>query len=417
MHPEISVFPSKMFYEGRLLDGANMAGIRSRPWHGTSLLSPYRFFDVQGQHSAAPTGHSLVNHAEVRVALQLYHRLTVDFPRYDFKGKIGIITPYKSQLRELKMQFQRQLGEDVASEIEFNTTDAFQGREAEIIIFSCVRASPGSGIGFLNDIRRMNVGLTRAKCSLWVLGNSQSLMKGEFWAKLVEESKARDRYTTGTLENMLRAPTQVVHKVEDGSANDPTSKQTAAGPASLDVKMGGISDDEEGEITDVKIEIRNIKQETKPVTQSTKAIKQEIKVPTGPAKLIKPELPRPNSLIPPIPRPVIKSTVATTTRPGSLKRKLSSADDTRNTKELASSRSASVQSHRASDTEMKDTSDRGSSARPSSRNSDKPVLPPPGPNGTGGGQGTAGNMNGKGPPSRPPAVVRKKADPFIRKKR
>jgi len=426
MHPEISVFPSKMFYEGRLLDGAGMAGIRSRPWHGTSLLSPYRFFDVQGQHSAAPTGHSLVNHAEVRVALQLYHRLTVDFPRYDFKGKIGIITPYKSQLRELKMQFQRQLGEDVASEIEFNTTDAFQGREAEIIIFSCVRASPGSGIGFLNDIRRMNVGLTRAKCSLWVLGNSQSLMKGEFWAKLVEESKARDRYTTGALENMLRTPTHIVQKVEDGTANDPTSKQSAGGPASIDVKMSGISDDEEGEIKDYKFEDANIKQEKKPLPQPTKSIKQEAKIPTGPAKVIKPEPRRPHALIPSIPKPVSKSTVAPIVAPGSLKRKLSTADDSRNTKELASSRSASVQSQRDSDSDMKDASDRGSSARPSSRNSDglskvngtaKSGRPLPATNVIGGGHASASDVNGKAPPPRPPAVTRKKADPFIRKKR
>ena len=386
-----------------------------------SLLSPYRFFDVQGQHSAAPTGHSLVNHAEVRVALQLYHRLTVDFPRYDFKGKIGIITPYKSQLRELKMQFQRQLGEDVASEIEFNTTDAFQGREAEIIIFSCVRASPGSGIGFLNDIRRMNVGLTRAKCSLWVLGNSQSLMKGEFWAKLVEESKARDRYTTGALENMLRAPTQIMQKVEDGTANDPTSKQSVGGPASVDVKMSGLSDDEEGEIKDVKVEGAHIKQEVKHAPQPVKAIKQEVKVPTGPAKLIKPEPRRPSSLIPPIPRPASKSTAAIPAAPGSLKRKLSSTDDPRNSKEPASSRSTSVQSHRDSDTEMRDGSDGASSARPSSKNSDtlsaangssKSSLAPSATNG-----GPAGNINGKGLPSRPPAVIRKKADPFIRKKR
>ena len=206
MHPEISVFPSQTFYDGRLLDGDDMAALRDRPWHASSLLGPYRFFDVQGQHQAAPKGHSLINIAEIDVALQLFHRLTSDFNSVDFKGKIGIITPYKSQLRELKDRFSRKYGQSIFDAVEFNTTDAFQGRESEVIIFSCVRASPTGGIGFLQDIRRMNVGLTRAKSSLWVLGNSQSLVRGEFWRKLVEDAQSRDRYTEGNVMAMLQKP-------------------------------------------------------------------------------------------------------------------------------------------------------------------------------------------------------------------
>lgn len=232
MHPEISAFPSAAFYDGRLLDGKDMGPLRTRPWHATELLGPFRFFDVQGQHQAAPKGHSLVNYAEVRIAMQLFHRLTTDFGRsYDFRGKIGIITPYKSQLRELKEQFRRKFSSDVVEGIEFNTTDAFQGRESEVIIFSCVRASPAGGIGFLQDIRRMNVGLTRAKSSLWVLGNSNSLVKGEYWGKLVNDARHRGRFTDGDLEGMLNAPSRAVRKVEDGSALDRRH--------SSDVKMGG----------------------------------------------------------------------------------------------------------------------------------------------------------------------------------
>lgn len=203
MHPEISLFPSQTFYDGRLLDGDNMAPLRQRPWHASMLLGPYRFFDVQGQHQAAPKGHSLINIAEIDIALRLYKRLTSDYRDIDFRGKIGIITPYKSQLRELKSRFSLQYGAGIVEDIEFNTTDAFQGRESEIIIFSCVRASPAGGIGFLQDIRRMNVGLTRAKSSLWVLGNSQSLVRGEFWRKLVEDAQQRNRYTEGNLSSML----------------------------------------------------------------------------------------------------------------------------------------------------------------------------------------------------------------------
>ena len=205
MHPEISLFPSKTFYESRLKDGPDMAKLRSRPWHHSKILAPYRFFDVQGVSSAAAKGHSLVNNAEINVAMQLYDRLVTDVSKVDFTGKIAVITPYKGQLRELKARFMGRHGEDILSTIEFNTTDAFQGRECDIIIFSCVRAST-KGLGFLNDIRRMNVGLTRAKCSLWVLGNSQALSQGEFWRALISDAQSRDLYTDGDILGLLSRP-------------------------------------------------------------------------------------------------------------------------------------------------------------------------------------------------------------------
>lgn len=203
MHPDISVFPSRAFYDGLLKDGEGMAGLRAKPWHASSLLAPYRFYDVQGHHQAAPKGHSLINKAEISIAMALYERLTTDFGTYDFRGRIGVITPYKSQLRALQESFSSRFGNGIHDAIEFNTVDAFQGRESEIIIFSCVRASPAGGIGFLQDIRRMNVGLTRAKSSLWVLGNSESLLRGQYWKKLVQDAQARDCYTTGDLTSML----------------------------------------------------------------------------------------------------------------------------------------------------------------------------------------------------------------------
>ncbi|KAF2722195.1 hypothetical protein K431DRAFT_302802 [Polychaeton citri CBS 116435] len=205
MHPHISLFPSRTFYDGKLKDGKGMAQLRIRSWHSSELLAPYRFYDVQGQHQSAPKGHSLINLAEIDVAIMLFERLSADFgSKRDYpRGNIGVITPYKSQLRALKDRFSSRFGNEIFDIIEFNTTDAFQGRESEIIIFSCVRASPAGGIGFLQDIRRMNVGLTRAKSSLWVLGNSESLVRGQYWRKLVEDAKARDSYTTGNLKSML----------------------------------------------------------------------------------------------------------------------------------------------------------------------------------------------------------------------
>ena len=206
MHPEISLFPSNTFYDAKLLDGPGIAELRTKPWHQSKVLGPYRFFDVQGTQQSAPRGYSLINIAEIEVALKLFNRLTTDCKGYDFKGKIGIITPYKSQLRELRSRFAQKYGDSILTVIEFNTTDAFQGRESEVIIFSCVRASLGGGIGFLSDIRRMNVGITRAKSSLWILGNSLSLTQGEFWRRLIQDAKTRDRYTSGDLFHLFKKP-------------------------------------------------------------------------------------------------------------------------------------------------------------------------------------------------------------------
>lgn len=229
MHPDISAFPSASFYDGRLLDGPGMAALRKQPWHASSLLAPYRFFDVQGQHSTAPKGHSLFNRAEVDVAMALYAKLIREYADYDFKHKIGIITPYKSQLGLLKDRFSQQYGKSITEEVDFNTTDAFQGRESEIIIFSCVRASPAGSIGFLQDIRRMNVGLTRAKSSLWVLGHGQSLSRGEYWKKLVVNAQERGSYITGNLLSMLQKP----DKAREAIRVDSESNGHAAGDPRL----------------------------------------------------------------------------------------------------------------------------------------------------------------------------------------
>ena len=217
MHPDISYFPSQAFYDGRLLDGTGLAAARVRPWHKDELLGPYRFFDVQGMHQSAPKGHSLVNIAEVNVALQLFRRLvskTKD--AFDLTGKVGIITPYKSQIALLRDRFRNEFGESIKDVIDFSTTDAFQGRESEVIMFSCVRSSP-RGIGFLSDIRRMNVGITRAKSSLWMLGNAASLKQGEYWAKMIADVSQRGLFTADTAKALQKSST---------SSNDSTTMPT-----------------------------------------------------------------------------------------------------------------------------------------------------------------------------------------------
>jgi senataxin len=77
-----------------------------------------------------------------------------------------------SKLRSLKLPLET---------LEINTVDAYQGREKDIIIISCVRGSQERTLGFLNDYRRMNVAITRAKHFLWVVGNSRTLKRNEHW--------------------------------------------------------------------------------------------------------------------------------------------------------------------------------------------------------------------------------------------
>lgn len=91
--------------------------------------------------------------------------------------------------------------------MEFNTVDGFQGREVDILVLSTVRSSisdsrsvgkNSNGIGFVADIRRMNVALTRAKISLWIVGNARTLQTNLHWATLVQNAKERNLFISVT---------------------------------------------------------------------------------------------------------------------------------------------------------------------------------------------------------------------------
>jgi len=94
-------------------------------------------------------------------------------------AQIGVVTPYEGQRSYIVnyMQYNGSLKKDLYKEIEVASVDAFQGREKDYIILSCVRSNEHQGIGFLNDPRRMNVALTRAKYGVVILGNPKVLSK------------------------------------------------------------------------------------------------------------------------------------------------------------------------------------------------------------------------------------------------
>jgi hypothetical protein len=135
---------------------------------------------------------SYYNPKEVEICTKLIKFLVQENPTVNFYGRIGVITPYKQQTKEIKRELVRSFGGGVLKSVEVSTVDGFQGQEKDIIIFSCVRANTGTNIGFLNDFRRLNVSLTRAKYSLFILGNASLLSKNEgLWAKLILDATDR----------------------------------------------------------------------------------------------------------------------------------------------------------------------------------------------------------------------------------
>ncbi|KAH9466503.1 hypothetical protein Pst134EB_001556 [Puccinia striiformis f. sp. tritici] len=198
MHPSISTFPSKAFYDSRLLDGPDMGTKAAQPWHQPdSLFPPYAFFHPVGAREERGPHHSILNRTEAALAVSIYWRIANDHPQIDFAYRVGIITGYAAQVGEIRRQLRAKFPADVAAAIDVNTVDGFQGQEKDIIILSCVRGgreennSSGGGIGFLKDIRRMNVALTRAKSSMFIIGNRSILSQDPTWKALVEDAAGR----------------------------------------------------------------------------------------------------------------------------------------------------------------------------------------------------------------------------------
>lgn len=213
MHPAISSFPRRYFYNGRLVDDDSVQGEnRSRPFHRDEIkpkLGPYVFLDIsEGEERRSGDDRSIFNPAEAELASLIYMKLKKDYgtePLFSPAAKaygstigFGVVTPYKRQMQELRQSFDR--AGVPTGDVEIDTVDSYQGREKDVIVFSCVRtAALHRGIGFVRDVRRMNVGLTRARASLIILGSAQALAEGSAdWAELVEDATSRGCLITVT---------------------------------------------------------------------------------------------------------------------------------------------------------------------------------------------------------------------------
>jgi len=177
MHPDIVLWPNKYFYGGVLNTGTSKM---------ENKLVPYLFLDVEGE--AVTERGNCSNKSEEKVIIDLVKMIR------DIHGKspnMGIITFYSKQKTNISLELQNQKLN--SARIAVNTVDGFQGSEKDVILISCVRAGSG-GIGFLHDRRRLNVALTRAKKTLIIVGNSETLKVNPMWSQLIEDAKTRFVY-------------------------------------------------------------------------------------------------------------------------------------------------------------------------------------------------------------------------------
>ena len=225
MHPEIRRFPSSAFYGDALEDGPAMRRRSERPWHANTLFRPFVFFDVDGTERRGGGGgvseggtnygsSSWANDDEARFVVALVKRLVREYPALlnedEASGAgVGVISPYKAQVKVIRRLLEQALGPERARLIDVNSVDGFQGREKEVCVFSVTRApktpkTPPQNaaqtqtkqrkknlLGFVADERRVNVGLTRARSSLLVVGSAKALATDTHWGALVRSATER----------------------------------------------------------------------------------------------------------------------------------------------------------------------------------------------------------------------------------
>lgn len=193
MHPEIRSFPSSEFYAEALQDADDLERRTTRDWHQYHCFGPFCFFDVHEGKESQPSGSgSWVNVDEVEFVLLLYHKLVTMYPELRSSSQFAIISPYRHQVKLFQDRFRDAFGQESKKFVDIQTVDGFQGREKDVAIFSCVRSNDDRRIGFVSDARRMNVGITRAKSSVLVVGSASTLRNDEHWNNLVESAEKRN---------------------------------------------------------------------------------------------------------------------------------------------------------------------------------------------------------------------------------
>ena len=198
MHPKLSEFPSNTFYDGNLQNGVTSDDRIyfnvNFPW--PNVKKPTFFYHIVGKEEFSASGTSYLNREEadfIETIVKTLLKCTVK------PEQIGIITPYEGQRCYI---VSRMLKNCASTEIEVSSVDSFQGREKDYIIMSCVRSNNHHGIGFLDDPRRLNVSLTRARYGLILVGNAMALSNHQLWINLLDHYQKMNLLVQGQLGSL-----------------------------------------------------------------------------------------------------------------------------------------------------------------------------------------------------------------------
>jgi len=182
MNETIMGFSSKEFYDGRLKAHASVAHQLLIPGD-----MPFTFIDTAGcGFDEKLEGTSSVNPEEAAFLVKHLTHLAEELSADTFPS-IAVISPYKEQIRILQeLAAASEILKPFSDKISVNTIDSFQGQERDVVYISMTRSNTDGAIGFLSDIRRMNVAITRAKKKLVIIGDSSTLGNFPFYADLIK---------------------------------------------------------------------------------------------------------------------------------------------------------------------------------------------------------------------------------------
>ena len=194
MNEQIMTHSSKVFYNNQLKAHESVA---------KHLLfandTPLVFIDTAGcSFDEKLEGTSTTNPEEAAFLFKHLNLFVDDLKTHFSKDSfpsIAIISPYKQQINILKEQLEHSPDlQNYLSKISVNTIDSFQGQERDIVYISLTRSNTEGAIGFLSDIRRMNVAMTRARKKLVIIGDSATLASSPFYADFIAFSQKIDAY-------------------------------------------------------------------------------------------------------------------------------------------------------------------------------------------------------------------------------
>lgn len=186
MNDEIMRFSSEWFYGG-MLQSAPEVKYRSILDFGT----PIEWINTEGldcNEEFIGENYGRINKSEAELSIEQLKGYITKIGRERFLDEridVGMISPYKAQVQYLRRLVRNDaFFKPYRQAITINTVDGFQGQERDVILISLVRANEEGQIGFLNDLRRMNVAITRARMKLIILGDASTLTRHAFYKKL-----------------------------------------------------------------------------------------------------------------------------------------------------------------------------------------------------------------------------------------